>query len=184
MVLVLWAMTALFTSCDFGQKLIDQFELFEMKMYRCKWYLLPIKMQRIFAIAMMNVQQSTAVQSFGYIELSRETSRMVGKWIYDWIINNGFQILHSYLIENVIFSFCTHVRDSMLDFLFLWLFDSSKLVYLNDFYSIKLNGQNSKEKKNNFIYEICVWFSSNASFLAHPKPKINIMPINVSLICQ
>lgn len=78
-ILVLWAFIFLFLWCDFGQKLTDQFELFEDEVYKCKWYLFSIEMQQIFAFAMMNVQQSIVVKGFGNIELSRETFEKVSK---------------------------------------------------------------------------------------------------------
>lgn len=83
-ILVLWVFTLLFIFCDFGQKLINQFESFEYKIYRCKWYLFPMKMQQSFVFGMMNVQQLAVVEGFGNIELSRETSKKVIKRLNIW----------------------------------------------------------------------------------------------------
>lgn len=76
-ILVLWAFILMFISCDFGQNLTNQFELFEYEFYTCKWYLLSIELQRIYAFAAMNVQRSVSVQGFGNIQLTHETSKKV-----------------------------------------------------------------------------------------------------------
>lgn len=78
-ILVSSPFTFLFMFCNFGQKLTNQFDLFEYEMYKCKWYLLPIGMQHFFAFATLNAQQLATVNGFGNIELSRETSKEVNK---------------------------------------------------------------------------------------------------------
>lgn len=117
-ILVLWALILLFLLCDFGQKLINQFELFENEIYKCKWYLFPINMQQIFAFAMVNVQQLAPVQGFGNIELTRETSEKVAK-LKSWlnITNLSFTL-------NILFFIFIHIRHSTWDFLILWRFAS------------------------------------------------------------
>lgn len=76
-ILLFWALALLFNACGFGQKLTDQFELLEYELYKRKWYLFPIELQRTFVFAMMNVQEVVVVLGFGNIEITHETSRKV-----------------------------------------------------------------------------------------------------------
>lgn len=80
-ILVLWVFVLLSIFCDFGQKLTDQFESFEAEMYKCKWYIFPIKMKHFFRFAIMNAQELVAIQGFGNIGLSRRTSKTVNEGV-------------------------------------------------------------------------------------------------------
>lgn len=99
---MLWVFVLLSIFCDFGQTLTDHFELLEAELYNCKWYLFPFEMQELFRFAMMNVQQLVAIQGFGNIEVSRETSKKVKKWV-NVSIQYILPIVHSLLNKSFIF---------------------------------------------------------------------------------
>lgn len=92
--LVLWALFYLFVLCDFGQKVANQFELFENEICKCKWYLFPLEMQRVFAFAMLNAQHLVVVEGFGNIKLTHDTSKKVAnhQFLLSFILISMFHL--------------------------------------------------------------------------------------------
>lgn len=69
-----------FAVCEIGQGVSDRFEIFEEKLTQYDWYLLPIKMQRMYLIFMAHTQQTPNIQAFGNIVCSRETFKTVSNF--------------------------------------------------------------------------------------------------------
>lgn len=53
------------------QLVTNQFYEFEMELGQCKWYLLEMKLQRIYHIFLTNANQPTTVHGYGHIECVR-----------------------------------------------------------------------------------------------------------------
>lgn len=81
---ILTAFTEMFWSfaicgffCEFGETVTRQFHLFDVEIYGCGWYLLPIRMQKMHLIFMMNTQQPALIQGYGNIWCTRDTFKKV-----------------------------------------------------------------------------------------------------------
>lgn len=66
-----------FMVCDIAEDVNFQFEFLAKKLYQYDWYLLPIRMQRIYLIFMAHTQQTPHIQGFGNIVCSREIFKKV-----------------------------------------------------------------------------------------------------------
>lgn len=67
----------LFIFCNFGELVTAQFERFNRRLYRYKWYSLTIEMQKMYLIFVANTQQPVILSSFARIECTRETLKKV-----------------------------------------------------------------------------------------------------------
>lgn len=89
LLLVPWVFVLFFLSCEPGERVTSQFELFGEELDRCNWYALPIKMQRIYLIFLCDSQQLRDIQGYGGIVCSRETFKKV------------FNMLHAVFFDKV-----------------------------------------------------------------------------------
>lgn len=67
----------LFAFCMFGENLAEQFDMLDVKLYQCDWFLFPIDIQRMLITLMSNTQQPAAIIGYGNIECTRETFKRV-----------------------------------------------------------------------------------------------------------
>lgn len=74
---VIWAFAVDFLVCELGQWAANQYEAFNDELSSCAWYSLPIDMQRLYWIFLLDTQQPLHVQSYGSIVCSRETFKKV-----------------------------------------------------------------------------------------------------------
>lgn len=77
MVLGFWAFNLVFFSTEIGQRFSNAFEEIDDEMNQIDWYRLPIKIQRLLPIAMMNTQATVAIDCFGSLSCNHETFRKV-----------------------------------------------------------------------------------------------------------
>lgn len=63
--------------CEFGEMVTHQFHLFDDEIYRCNWYLLPVRLQKMHLIFMQNTQQPTIIRGYPNIWCTREIFKMV-----------------------------------------------------------------------------------------------------------
>lgn len=63
--------------CEAGDRVATQFDLFGQELERCAWYVLPIKLQRIYLIFLSDTQQPKKIESYGGLICSRETLKRV-----------------------------------------------------------------------------------------------------------
>lgn len=74
---IILALAIVFVVCEFGQRLTDQFEMFDEKLSLCKWYLFPFELQQMFLIVMSNTQQLTCLHGYGNIPCTRDSFKEV-----------------------------------------------------------------------------------------------------------
>lgn len=67
----------LFIACEPGERVTEAFEQFDDELIQCNWYTLPIGIQRLYSIFLVNTQQSINIQCYGEILCTRETSKNV-----------------------------------------------------------------------------------------------------------
>lgn len=72
-----WMFAFIFLICEFGERVIKQFEMFEEEFDRCNWYTLPSKLQRIYLMFLLDTHKPKTIQSYGRIVCSRETYKKV-----------------------------------------------------------------------------------------------------------
>lgn len=72
-----WAINMVFFSCELGQRLSIAYESIDDKIAQLNWYLLPMKIQRMLPIMMINTQQPLKVICFGSLLCTRDTFKTV-----------------------------------------------------------------------------------------------------------
>lgn len=80
LVLLFWSFAVVFVFCEFGEQVSNQYEYFNDELCECDWYLLPVEMQRILSIVMMNSQQPIFIQGYANTLCIRYTFKTV-TWI-------------------------------------------------------------------------------------------------------
>lgn len=73
----IWSFVQLFFVCEIGERVSQEFEMFDETLYQSKWYLFPIELQRMLVIVVSNAQQSVFVQGFGNILCTRDSFKRV-----------------------------------------------------------------------------------------------------------
>lgn len=63
--------------CEPAMMMTNRFEVFGEKVAECDWYLLPIKMQRMYCIFLLETQSPIVLCSYGGITCERNTSKLV-----------------------------------------------------------------------------------------------------------
>lgn len=69
--------TLAFILSEFGQRICDAYDEINDAINQTEWYLLPIEMQRMLPIIMMNAQQSLELNFFGSFSCNREQFQRV-----------------------------------------------------------------------------------------------------------
>lgn len=75
--IVLWIFGFNWAMCGTGERVANQFEQFGVEFNRCEWNKLPIKMQRMYLIFLLEIQQPKILRSFGGIKCTSETFKQV-----------------------------------------------------------------------------------------------------------
>lgn len=91
--------------CELGQWMTNQYEVFEDELTTCDWYALPIEMQQLYLIFLLDAQQPIHIQCYGGIACSRETFKVVG------FNGNQFSMSEMFLLmKNEFFWFISHFQ--------------------------------------------------------------------------
>lgn len=72
-----WSFAICAFFCEFGEMVTSQFNSYDAEIYRCGWYLLPIKMQKMYLIFKSNTQHPIIIRGFGNILCTREIFKEV-----------------------------------------------------------------------------------------------------------
>lgn len=73
---VMWSFILIFFLCEFGEIVATQFDMFHVEFSKCKWYLLPLEMQRMLLILLADVQPMT-IRGYGDVMCTRVTFKKV-----------------------------------------------------------------------------------------------------------
>lgn len=90
----LWAFILVFSCCELGQQFSNGFQSLEDKFYRIKWYLMPIGIQKLLPIFMLQTQNTFVVKFFGSYMCSREQFKKV--WRDQKISKRNYRVLYFY----------------------------------------------------------------------------------------
>lgn len=71
------ALLAVLISCELAGRLTYRFEHIDHTIEQFKWYLFPLKLQKILAIIMISAQQPVNFECFGSIQCDQETFKKV-----------------------------------------------------------------------------------------------------------
>lgn len=71
-----WSFIIMFCNCEVGQSMDNQFLKLSNDIYKCDWFCLPHKLQRMFIIIIMNAQP-VLIYGFGNVVCSRESFKRV-----------------------------------------------------------------------------------------------------------
>lgn len=66
-----WTFVLIFLLCEFGGMVTDRFERFYDDLCQCEWNLLPMDMQRIYLMFVLNAQQPAMIRGFASIVCTR-----------------------------------------------------------------------------------------------------------------
>lgn len=73
----IWIFGILFSICELGERMTYHFEMFGKELEQCDWHKLPIQMQRMHLIFLLDTQQPKNITCYGDILCTRETFKMV-----------------------------------------------------------------------------------------------------------
>lgn len=82
-IFIFWAFEFDFVVSELGQWVTNQFIEFSDEVCACSWYALPLKMQQMYLIFLMDTEQPMHIHSYGDIACSRETFKQV-LFLFDW----------------------------------------------------------------------------------------------------
>lgn len=68
---------SLFVYCEFGERVTHQFNQFNEQFCDCRWYSLPMEMQRIYSIVLVGVQQSVIIEGYSNTVCTRDAFKKV-----------------------------------------------------------------------------------------------------------
>lgn len=88
----LWIFMTIFLCCEFGERVINQCELFSDAFGRCDWYLLPIEVRRMLPIILMNFQQPGIIRGYANTVCTREACKLV--------ISDTIHVIFCFLLAN------------------------------------------------------------------------------------
>lgn len=74
---IAWSFIIIFCVCEFGERLTQQFDMFDVTLCECTWYLMPIELQRMLVIVMSNARQPIHMSSYGGIQSTRNSFKQV-----------------------------------------------------------------------------------------------------------
>lgn len=75
--LACWTFMYMFLGSELGQRVTVAFEQFDDRLNLCKWYLLPIDIERLYLMFLFDTQHSVYIQCYGGILCARETFKKV-----------------------------------------------------------------------------------------------------------
>lgn len=75
--IIVWTFGIISFHCEFGEFVMNQFGKFNDQLCQCNWYLLPIEIQRILVIAMLNTQQPVIIRGIANAMCTREVFKKV-----------------------------------------------------------------------------------------------------------
>lgn len=70
-----------FFACEVGQRLTNSFDGLNGAISHLNWYLLPIEIQRLLPVIVMNVREPVVIRCFGSVLCSRAQFRKVSSAI-------------------------------------------------------------------------------------------------------
>lgn len=73
----LFTIVFIFLFCEFGEHVTQQFEKLNESFYQCDWYLLPIEMQRMFAVILIDTEKLAIIRGYANTACTRESFKMV-----------------------------------------------------------------------------------------------------------
>lgn len=74
-----WAFALVFTACELGERVRNEFEGVCFLIGQLKWYLFPLNSRQLVPTIMINSQHPVEFKCFGSISCSRESFRKVSK---------------------------------------------------------------------------------------------------------
>lgn len=98
---ICWSFIFIGFFCELGQMLTNQFDMFNIALGRCNWYLFPNQFQRIFSISMATNKRPTVITGYGNIECKREAFKKVNLSIsFYWKVQRYCQRIRNKFLKN------------------------------------------------------------------------------------
>lgn len=74
---MIWSFAVIFATCEIGQNMCNQYNKLGDEIYKCDWYALPRKLQRMFIIIMINAQEPVSIRGYGNVVCTRDSFKNV-----------------------------------------------------------------------------------------------------------
>lgn len=74
---LLWMTMFILSLCEPGARMINALQMFSEELCRCDWFLLPVQMQRMYMVFLLDTQHPIKIKSYGNLTCERETSKQV-----------------------------------------------------------------------------------------------------------
>lgn len=123
-VLVIMSFAIIFAFCELGAQVTHQFNSLDDVLCQVKWYILPIEVQRMVIMLMLDAQQAVFLRGYGNIVCSRDSFKNVRS------LRLNSNLLHNLVVFLIlIWFYSTQFRQSVLGFPILWLFAKSMVKW-------------------------------------------------------
>lgn len=77
MLITLWVIVLIILTCEYGERLTNQYDSFYDGFTQCDWYLFPLEVQQFLPLVISNIQQPAAIQGYAQTVYRREFCKMV-----------------------------------------------------------------------------------------------------------
>lgn len=118
-ILAVWMIILILLTCEFGERLTNQYEIFYYEFGQCNWYLFPFEIQQVLPIIISNIQRPVMIRGYANTVCRREA----GKTVTFFTISCIFFFVYFWAIAN---------RLKYLPFFFLYLDDKKSIFLLYD----------------------------------------------------
>lgn len=115
----------IFAFCELGAQVTHQFNSLDDVLCQVKWYILPIEVQRMVIMFMLDAQQAVFLRGYGNIVCSRDSFKNV------WSLKLNSNLMHNLVVFRILIRFFLiplHLDNQFWVFLF---YDSSPNRWLN-----------------------------------------------------
>lgn len=75
--LVFCSFVAIFIVCELGERMSNMFKSFNETLYQSNWYEFPIEIRRMFALVLMDAQQTVMIEGFANTLCARKSFKKV-----------------------------------------------------------------------------------------------------------
>lgn len=162
-VLVIMSFAIIFAFCELGAQVTHQFNSLDDVLCQVKWYILPIEVQRMVIMFMLDAQQAVFLRGYGNIVCSRDSFKNV------WSLKLNSNLMHNLVVFRILIRFFLiplHLDNQFWVFLF---YDSSPNQRLNGVFIFDSFVINNKSSRFQCIDK---WMDNKKLFYSIEKKKL------------
>lgn len=85
LIVALWVVVMIFLTCESGERLTNQYDIFEYEYDQCNWYSFPLEIQRTLPILISSHQRPAMVQGYAHTVCRRASCATVTFLRFCWV---------------------------------------------------------------------------------------------------